>query len=373
MHDAEPVASTDAQATPLPAAIALWPLDVLVRHLVSGEAQTRVHALAMVLQPNAPINECVEPLIQAAALNAKSEEALPLVAVALGSVDPARATEALRDCLAELVSRVHPLGVRIFATHALTRHSCMPAKAAPEVALMLLLEDESARKAALHALTPFARQFAAQIASAVASVTPDKWTSEALAALSKSAKDDASARRTVDAYVMKSLASQPIVPTGISGYVALAELNNGGAGLTALATIVKQATEPEHLKAALLALGQLGELARPVARDVAERLVKTDAYEQEELLCRVLVQIKTPSGDIPLAHVVNRIGSAPDQNVVPHCMLLTMHAKEFAHVAVIVKRRFEIAEEPLKAALAMTYKILTKIDLNGSAIAAGSK
>ena len=371
--DLQPRMAAGSEQAPLPAAIALWPLDVLVRHLVSGEVQTRVHALAMVLQPNAPINECVGPLIQAAKLNAASEEALPLVAVALGSVDPARASEALRDCLGELVSREHPLGVRIFATHALTRHSCMPAKAAPEVATMLLLEDESARKIALHALTPFARHFAAQIASAVASVTPDKWTSEALAALSKSAKYDASARRTVEAYVMKSLASQPIVPAGIAGYVALAELNNGGAGLTALATIVKQATEPEHLKAALLALGQLGELARPVARDVVERLVKTEAYEQEALLCRVLVQIKTQSGDIPLARVVNRIGSAPDRNVAPHCMLLTLYPKEFAHVAVIVKKRFEIAEEPLKAALAMTYKILTTIDLNGSANAAGSK
>lgn len=356
-----------------PAAIALWPLDVLVRHLVSNDAQTRAHALAMVLQPNAPINDCIEPLIEAAALNADSEETLPLVAVALGSVDPARATDALRDCLAELVSGAHPLGARIFAAHALTRQNCMPAKAAPEVAMMLLLEDQSARKIALHALSPFARQYAAPIAAAVASVTPDKWTAEALAALSKSAKEDAAARRTVDAYVMRSLAGQPLIPTGIAAYVALAELNNGGAGLTALGTIVKQATDPEHLKAALLALGQLGELARPVARDVVERLVKTDLFEHEELLCQVLVQIKTLAGDLPLARIVNRIGSAPDQNVVPHCMLLTLYPKEFAHVAVIVKKRFEIAEEPLKAALALTYKILTKIDLNGGTNAAGSK
>ena len=362
----------DAGSGPAPVAITLWPLDVLVRHLVSSDAQTRAHALAMVLQPTAPINECVEPLIQAAALNADSEEALPLVAVALGSVDPNRATDALRDCLAGLVAAVHPLGVRIFAAHALTRHSCMPAKAAPEIAMMLLLEDESARKIALHALSPYARQFAAQIASAVASVTPDKWTSEALAALSKSAKEDAGARRTVEAYVMKSLAGQPIVPTGIAGYVALAELNAGGAGLAALGTIVKQATEAEHLKAALNALGQLGEVARSSAREIADRLVRTDALEQEALLCRALVQIKAHPGDIPLARVVNRIGSAPDENVVPHCMLLTLHPKDFAQASVIVKKRHEIAEEPLKAALALTYKTLTQIDLNGSTAAAGS-
>lgn len=363
---------SDAELATAPVPVALWPLEVLKRHLVSSDGQARVHALAMVLQPNAPINECVEELIQAADLNVENEEALPLVAVALGSVDPAGATDSLRECLSGLVSVAHPIGVRIFATHALTRHSCMPVKAAPEVAMLLIHEDESARKIALHALAPYARQFAAQIASAVASVTPDKWTSEALAALSKSAKDDPAARRTVEDYVMKSLANQPIVPTGIAAYVALAELNSGGAGLAALGTIVKQATEAEHLKASLNALGQLGEVARSVARDIADRLVRTEALEQEQQLCRALVQINAQPGDIPLARVVNRIGSAPDENVVPHCMLLTLHPKDFAHAAVIVKKRFEIAEEPLKAALAATYKILTQIDLNGSAAAAGS-
>ena len=367
--------STDTPAPSPPALtpIALWPLEVLARHLVSSEASARTHALAMALQTDAPINECIEPLIAAAALNVDDDRALPLVAVALGSVDPARATDALRDCLAGLVADVHPIGVRIFAAHALARHNCMPARAAPEVAKMLLLDDESARKIALHALDPFARQYAAQIAGAVASVTPDKWTSEALAALSKSAKGDAAARRTVEAYVMRSLANQPLVPTGIAGYAALAELNSGGAGLAALGAIVKQATEPEHLKASLNALGQLGELARPAARDVADRLVRTDSLEQEQLLCRALVQMKAHPGDIPLSRLVNRIASAPDENVVPHCMLLTLHPKDFAHVSVIVKKRFELAEEPLRAALASTYKILTQIDLNGGTAAAGSK
>ena len=372
MSDSPEAAANEAAAAQM-TPIALWPADVLARHLVSADANTRLHALAMALQPNAPLSECGEQLIEAAKLNEGDSHALMLTAVALGAVKPARATDALRESIATLTHRRHEAHVRTFAAQALWRQSCMPASAAPEVAMMLVLDDEEARKLALFAITPYARQYAAAIAAAVASVTPDKWSTEALAALAKSAKEDAAARRTVDSYVMRSLAGQPLIPTGIAGYVALAELNNGGAGLTALGTIVKQATEPEHLKAALLALGQLGELARPVARDVVGRLVKTETFEQEELLCRILVQIKTHSGDIPLARVVNRIGSAPDQNVVPHCMLLTMYPKEFAHLSVIVKKRFEVAEEPLKAALALTYKILTKVDLNGGANAAGSK
>jgi hypothetical protein len=371
--EAAAVAIATAEAAAETTPIALWPADVLARHLVSADAMTRLHALAMALQTDAPVSECGEQLIEAAKLNEGDSHALMLTAVALGAVKPARATPALRECIATLTHRRHEAHVRTFAAQALWRQKCMPAAAAPEVAMMLVLDDEEARKLALFAIAPYARPFAGAIAAAVASVTPDKWTTEALAALAKSAKEDAAARRTIDAYLTRSLTGQPLVPTGIAGYVALAELNDGGAGLTALGTIVKRATDDAHLKAALLALGQLGELARPVARDVVERLVKTDTFEQEELLCRVLVQIKTHSGDIPLARVVDRIGSAPDRNVVPHCMLLTLYPKEFAHLAVIVRRRFEIAEEPLKAALALTHKILTKIELNGGAAAAGSK
>ncbi len=353
--------------------IALWPADVLNGHLVSPIAETRMHALAMALQPDAPLDLCVEALVEAASLNEGHQFALPLVAVALGSVKPAHATEALRMCLADLTHRRHSAAARSAAAHGLWRHTCMPASAAAEVAMMLVLDDTEARKIALFALKPYARQYPAMIAAAVASVTPDKWTSEALAALAMSAKDDAAARRTVEAYVMKSLADQPIVPTGIAGYVALAELNSGGAGLAALGSVVAQATDPEHLKAALLALAQMGELARPVARAVAQRLTVTDVPEQEELLCRTLVQIKAYPGDIPMQRVLLRVGTAPFPDVVPFCMLLTLYPQDFANTASVVKKRYDVAEEPVKAVLVQTYKTLTKIDLSGSSVATGSK
>lgn len=364
-----PVANAAATS---PQGIALWPKEVLARHLVSEDATIRKYALAMALQTHAPISECIEPLIQAAKLNEADPSAMVMLASTVGCVNPARATEALRECAAGLAARKHPVPLRTAATQALARLGCMPVSAAPEVALMLLLDDEAARQIALYALSPFVRRFAAQIAAAVASVTPDKWSPEALAALAKSAKDDAAAKRTVEAYVMRSLASQPLVPTGIAGYVALAELNSGGAGLAALASIVKQGSDLAHLNAALVALGQLGQTARSVARDVAQRLAATDDAEQEEALCRVLVQIQAVADDIPLPRVVNRIGTAPEANVVPHCMLLTLHPKEFAKAAVIVKERFANAGEPLKGVLVQTYKTLTQIDLNGGAAATGS-
>lgn len=369
MRDAS---SSAAEGAAAPTVIAIWPADVLARHLVSSDANIRMRALGMALQPDAPVSECIDALIQATELNQDDPVALSLTATALGKVKPTAATDSLRECLAGLTKRDLPVNVRTAATQALSRHACMPMAAAPEVAMLLLSEDTPARQIALFALNPFARTFAAQIAAAVAGVTADKWTNEALTALAKSAKDEDAARRTVEDYVVRSLVKQPIIPTGIAGYVALAELNGGGAGLAALAAIVREANDPDHLKSAVEALGGLGSIARPAARDVATRLVATDDFTLEELLCRTLVQIQAVADDIPLPRVVNRIGSAPDPSVVPHCMLLTLHPKEFASAAVIIKKRFDIAMEPLKSALALTYKILTKTELTGGAAASGS-
>lgn len=363
-------AATDGAATPK--VIAIWPADVLARHLVSPDANIRMRALGMALQPDAPVGNCIEALIQAASLNQDDAVAQSMTAAAMGNVKPAAATEPLRQCLAGLTKRDRPVNVRTAATHALSRHACMPASAAPEVAMLLLSEETAARQIALFALSPFARTFAGHIAAAVASVTADKWTNEALAALAKSAKDEDAARRTVEDYAVRSLANQPIIPTGIAGYVALAELNNGGTGLAALAAIVREASDPDHMVAALKALGGMGSVARPAARDIAARLVVTEESALEELLCRTLVQIQAVADDIPLPRVVNRIGNAPDPNVVPHCMLLTLHPKEFASAAIVIRKRFDTAVEPLKSALALAYKILTKTELTGGVAASGS-
>lgn len=368
MSDATTPAANSAAATKV---ITIWPADVLARHLVSSDGNIRMRALGMALQPEAPVSDCVDALIRAAMLNQDDPTAQSMTATAMGSVTPSAATDAMRECLAGLTRRDLPVNVRTSATHALSRHACMPASAAPEVAMLLLSDDTPARQIALFALSPFARPFAAQIAAAVASVTADKWSNEALAALAKSAKEEDAARRTVEAYVVRSLEGQQIIPSGIAGYVALAELTGGGAGLAALAAIVREANDPDHLKAALQALAALGSIARPAAREIAARLVMTEDFELEQLLCRTLVQIQAVADDIPLPRVINRIGTAPDENVVPHCMLLTLHPKDFASAGIVIKKRFDVAVEPLKGALALAYKILTKTELTGGAAAPG--
>ena len=340
-------------------------------HLVAADARVRFLALNMAIRPGAPVDGCVDQLVLAAELNATDALALPLVAVALGGLTPGRGLVKVHECLAGLAGPGHPIPVRMFAAHGLFRHKCMPDSAAESVASMLLVDDANARKIALLAISPFAARFAAQIAGAVASVTPDKWTSEALGALGKSAENEAAAKKTVEAYVMRSLAGQAIVPTGIAGYVALAQLNSGGPALVALTRIATDSVDLSQSSAAIKALVQLGETARPAAKDLAKMLVASDDPEREMELCRALLGVRAEARDVPLQRVVARVGEAPDTSAAAHCMLLCLHPKEFANTAVLVQKRFETASDTLKAVLARTYKTLTGLDLGEPAVAKG--
>jgi hypothetical protein len=364
-----PPSSGTTETTSSPA-IALWPVDVLARHLVSDDASIRVRALAMALQPNAPINECARALLQASELAEveiqadPTSVALQLSATAMGALDPKRAPLEIPNRLAQLTDAGQVENVRIFAAHALFRLGQMPQAAAPGVASMLFSANPQARQVALLALSPFARQSAPEITRAVAGLPTDSWSTEALAALAKSAGDDANGRRAVEAFVMKHVAGQAIVPTGISAYVALAQLNPGGAGLTALMRVISEGSDPVHVHAALAAVGQLGETARPAARMIAERLVATTDPALEEALCRAFVQARGEAQDVPLPCVLKRIAEAPDRAAAAHCMLLGMHPKSFSNAVIVLQQRFTSASDALKGVLAQTYKLLTGAELS---------
>jgi hypothetical protein len=350
-------------------AIKIWPTEVLAKHLVSTDSDIRLSALAMAMQPAAPINECVAELVHASAL-AEAElqrdaasTALQLSAAAMGALDPKRLLPMVLDRLAQLVDRKHPDSVRLFAAHSLFRLGQLPLSAAAGVAELLLSETPHVRKVALLALSPFARQCAAAITTTVASLPADKWSAEALAALAKSAGDDATGKRAVEAFVIRHVAGQAIVPTGIAAYVALAQLNPGGQGLNSLIRIVSEGTDSTHVLAALAAIGQLGETAKAATRAIADRLVTTVDPALEEALCRAFVQVRGEAQHVPLPCVLKRIADAPDRAVAAHCMLLGMHPKAFTNAVVVLQQRFVSAGDALKAILAQTYKLLTGTEL----------
>jgi predicted nucleic acid-binding protein len=361
---------TTSAPAPAPAgAIALWPVDVLARQLLSENPVVRTVALGMAVQPGAPIQGCVDSLAGCAQLSVGDALASQLAATALGSLPPPSATEAVLACLVLFIADGEKMPVRIAAAHALFRLARLPAGAHDPLCSLLLDTNPNARKVALLAFSPFATSAAGAIARRVASIQPQGWTMEALQALVKSAGDDAAARGKIEGFVMRSLASAPLVPAGIAGYTLLARLNPQGAAIAALVQVAGDAANPDASSAALEALGELGETARPAAKSIAQLLAATDDPAREELLCRTLVRLRSPAGDVPVARVLHRVRSAPDRSTAAHCMLLCLHPKEFAQAASIVQQRRLAASDALQKALAQTYKTLTGMDLTGSAAA----
>jgi hypothetical protein len=224
---------------------------------------------------------------------------------------------------------------------------------------------------ALLAFTPFAPSAAAAIAGRVAHVSPEHWTSEALIALARSAGDSAAGRRSVEGFLMRSLAGASLVPTGIAAYGALAQLNPQGAATPALIQISGNASDAPMSNAALMTLAELGELAHPVAKDIAVLLATTEEPAREEQLCRTLLRLRVSPQDLPLERILQRLSNGPDRSAAAHLMLLCLHPIEFAKAAVTVRQRFAGASEALRLVLSQAHETLTGTKLDGSIVVKG--
>lgn len=345
--------------------IKVWPPDVLARQLVADDSLVRIMALGMAVQYDAPINQCVDALVQATRLAEGDPLACKLAAVAIGALKPELASAEVQACLADLVAPQQPMPTRVAAAHAMFRLRCLPAVAVDSVCAMLLDADVVARKVALLALTPFAASAAQSMVAMLGQTAASHWSVEAMLALVQSAGNSASSRRSIEIFVMGRLAGAQLLPTGIAGYAALAKLNPQGSAIPALLRVAARADDAEISGAALQTLGDLGETAKAAAPSVAQMLVGTDDPAREELLCRTLVNLCPAQRDLPIARVLQRVADAPERGAAAHCMLLCLHPKELRQAAVVVRRRFEVATDALKPVLAQTYKTLCGVELDG--------
>lgn len=346
--------------------ISIWSVEQLRAGLISEDAADRHQALTMSLQPGAPVDACIDQITRCAALANDDPAMLQFVAIALGAATPARMNSTALELLSSLIESKHADHVRIFAAHALFRLKMIPASAYTRLSALLVHGEAGARQIALCALTLVIKPAAGAITQLVAALPPDRWTIEALSALARSAGDSTENQRAVEQYVMRALPSAAIFPTGIAGYAALAQLSPNNAAMAALARIASTATEPEHWRAALTALSTLGESAQSAAAQLGNALIGTDNPEREEALCRVLVGIRANLRDVPLARVMQRIQAGPERSAAAHCMLLALHAKQFAAAIKTVRERYAVASAALKPTLVQTHFALAGTKLGAS-------
>lgn len=338
------------EVLPDPPKIELWSVERMREGLLSDDPALRVHALAMTVQPAAQLDDCVDAIIGCVEKSRDDPVACQVAAAALSMVKRESEKPAAVDCLATLATAENAPAARIFAAHGMAQHARVPATAWPSIAEMLFVDDENMRKVALRAATPLAVQGAGFIAHAAASATPEKWTTEGLSALAYSAGNSSDNKLRVEQYVLRSLQGQALMPTGIAGYAALARLNPGGVAPAALAKIA--ATDDDQTAiAAVNAIAQLGEIAKPVIPALIDALTKTEAPEREEAICRALLALRVNANDVPLPRVLKRIESAPDRAVAAHCLLLSLHAKSFAAASRVIAARFQSSGDALRGVL----------------------
>jgi hypothetical protein len=343
---------TTDTTTALPALpkIELWTIEKLREGLMSSEHDKRIQALAMSVQPDTPVDEIVTELAACAAACRSDPIALQVAAVALGNVKGAARKSDAANALATMATPDHALAVRIFSAHGFAQLGAVPQAAWPALCQMLLNEDSTLRQVALRAATPVATQGASAIAAAVAAASPEKWTTEALAALALSAGSSSDGMQRVEQYILRTLQGQALMPAGIAGYSALARVNPSGVAPQALAKIAS-AEDNRAALAAILAISQLGENGRAAIPGLVLALGQTEDPEREEALCRALVALRAGADDIVLPRTLQRIEHGTDRVVAAHALLLSMHAKTFARAAPIVAQRHSKSSVALQSVL----------------------
>lgn len=366
--------SADVSATealPEVAKIELWPAQRMREGLQSDSPETRVHALAMTVQPGAEVNACVAAIIACVEQSRADPVALQIAAVALSNVSLVSEKPAAANCLATLATADNAPAVRTFAAHGMAQLALIPPVAWPSLAAMLFADDANMRKVAMRAATPFATQGAPHIAQAAAAATPVKWTAEGLNALALSAGASDGGKKRVEEFVLRSLQGQALLPTGIAGYTALARLNPGGVAPVALGKIAS-AEDNDTAFAAIDALAQMGESAAPAIPGLVAALCESENPEREEVLCRALLALKIRFNDVPFARVLQRVANAPDRAVAAHCLLLAMHAKSLASAAKVVAARHAVSAPALQRVLDELHRQLVGKPLAVAAAPAAS-
>ncbi len=348
-------------AAPLPvAAPERWSHERIRVELVSDDATNRTHALAQALQPDAPLDSWMPELLRCVALSRGDGTALLLAATLFTQLKTQPAKDAALPCVVSLVAVDSPAPARGMAANALWLYQCVPTEAWPGLAQMVFSPEAGLRKIAFSTALPHAVAGAPWIASTAAQVGAPGWTPEGLDLLAASAGTSDTKKRQIEDYVLRTLKGETNISVMVAGYAALARLNPKGPGVLALTQVVAAAPQWRDAMLALTALSQMGEGARAAIPGLVKQLVATDDPEREDALCKALLELKITDREVPIARVVQRVESGPDQSVVAHCVFLSLHRKPFARLAPIVAARFAHAttSEPLKLVLDAVHEML---------------
>ncbi|MDW8311716.1 MAG: hypothetical protein RMK02_03130 [Burkholderiales bacterium] len=357
---------TPPQVTALPK-LTLWDAETLRRELLASDPNARLRALAMCVQPGAPVAQVLDALAHASA-QTRLEYArlaaptpidrvpLQLAAAALGQVAPQQAGAAVEAELCALLALDCPV-TATHAAHALWRLERLPEASLDPLARWLVHEDANVRAAAALAAERDPRRLADALVRTVHATPRERWSIELLDTLARSAGEESAKRRAVESFLTEAATSVPLVPVGMGILTALVRLEPSRSRLQALAQLAGHADETVALTA-LASLARLGKLAQALRSELLALLARTDDPAREEALCRLLVGLDPRGTELPLERMMQRIASGPERAVAAHCLLAAAQAEAARPLAALIEQRFATGTPALRPVLSATHEQL---------------
>lgn len=286
-------------------------------------------------------------------------DTLTVGAFIIGALEAPLCCDATDQRMVGFLGRLDKSPLRLAAAHGLFRQKRLPQSAHLPLAQMLFHKEENIRQMAQLTFSLQPEAAANTIAQTVAGTPREQWTPEALTTLVQSAGDSPIGRQQIGTYLRSELAKGANRPAVIAGLTELARADSFVQPLLDLCSFCSNPALHADHPAALVALGGLGTVAKPVVPELIHQLSQTTDPAKETLICKTLCKIGMDTEQLPLARVKERVEQGPEVVIAPFCAMLALYPAASKVVAPALKVRFFKASESVRGVIAFTYRALT--------------
>ena len=342
--------------TDLPASVEIGPQTWLTSH----DPTQRLAAVGMHLTPGVITVDNMDAFLACLDRCHDEPDTLTIGAFIIGAFEPPLCCDAADQRMVGFLAREDKSPLRLAAAHGLFRQKRLPEAAHLPLSLMLMFQpEENIRQMAQLTFSLAPETAARTIAQTVATTPREQWTPEALTTLVLSAGDSPIARQQIGGFLRTELRKGANRPAVIAAFAELAKADSFVQPLHDLCAFCSDPVLTPDYPAALVALAELGPVAKPAVTELINQLSLSTDPAKEALICKTLCKIGLEPDQLPLARAKERIEQGPEIVVAPWCAMLALYPIAAKDVAPAMKARFHKASDAARGVLAFTHRALT--------------